>query len=452
MHRIFRHGNRGSVLIVVIWIALGLAAVVLYFANTVFMEYRAADQAQAGLESEQAIEGARRYLTYALKNQTTKGVIPSLDDGDYLAQEIPIGEAQFSLIGRDATVDTYPTEPVYGLVDEASKLSLNTATLEMLESLPGMDADVAAAIIDWRDADDEVNAGGAESQDYLMLEKPYNAKNSDFETPEELRLVMNMNMALLLGEDANRNGVLDANENDGNASPPDDDGDGILDPGILEYVTTFTREPGADSSGGQKISLTKASGLSSTNLQQVLNKMSDQGRAQQIYQATRSRASAMHSPLELYMICREIAQMTPQEFQEIEGSLLNQNGSGLVNVTTASSTVLTALLEGDSATASQLTSARGGLDSTALQSVAWVGDAVTPEIAAQIGPYITAHSYQYSADICATGHEKRGFRREWIVFDTEESEPKVIYRRDLTRYGWPLGENNRATSNAQAAK
>lgn len=452
MRRMMRQSERGTLLIVVIWIALGLAAVVLYFANSVLMEYRSADQAQAGLESEQAIEGARRYLTYILKNQETKGVMPDIANSDYVAEEVPVNNASFYLVGRDFSVDTYPTEPVYGLIDEASKLNINTASLEMLEALPGMDSDVAAAIIDWRDADEDVTGGGAESQDYSVLDSSYNAKNAAFETPEELRLVMHMDMALLYGEDTNRNGVLDPNEDDADASPPGDNDDGLLNPGLLEYVTTFTREPSTDSAGGAKVSTLKASGISRTNFQQLLSKLSDPQRAQQILQATNSRLSAMKSPLELYMICREMAQMTPEEFKEIEEGLLNQTGNGLVNVSTASLPVLTALLLGDSSTASQIVSARAGLDSDSLQSVAWLADVLTPELSAQVGPSITAHSYQYSADICATGHEKRGFRREWILFDTEETDPKVIYRRDLTRLGWPLGESNRPTQVAEAAK
>ena len=45
------------------------------------------------------------------------------------------------------------------------------------------------------------------------------------------------------------NGVLDPNENDGDANPPTDNMDGTLDPGLLEYVTVYTREPTTTRSG-----------------------------------------------------------------------------------------------------------------------------------------------------------------------------------------------------------
>ena len=47
-------------------------------------------------------------------------------------------------------------------------------------------------------------------------------------------------MDYLYGEDANLNGILDPNENDGPLNPPNDNQDGILDPGLFEYVTVWT--------------------------------------------------------------------------------------------------------------------------------------------------------------------------------------------------------------------
>ena len=56
-----------------------------------------------------------------------------------------------------------------------------------------------------------------------------------------------------------------------------------------------------------------------------------------------------------------------------------------------------------------------------------------------IGPYITCHSYQFTADIAAVGSFGRGYRRVKFVFDTSEGTPKIIYRQDLTHLGWALG-------------
>ena len=50
-------------------------------------------------------------------------------------------------------------------------------------------------------------------------------------------------MQVLYGEDANLNGILDPNENDGDVLPPTDNADGLLQPGLLEYVTIYSQEP-----------------------------------------------------------------------------------------------------------------------------------------------------------------------------------------------------------------
>ena len=136
--------------------------------------------------SHPAVLGAIRYVQHFLAAPETPGQPPSEDL--YQREAGAIGDAQFWLIGRTNTTDTI-TEPHFGLVDEASKLNLNTATLEMLEALPRMTPDLAAAIIDWRDADSKVTPGGAEDETYLRKNPPYRCKNAPFESVDELRLV-----------------------------------------------------------------------------------------------------------------------------------------------------------------------------------------------------------------------------------------------------------------------
>ena len=70
--------------------------------------------------------------------------------------------------------------------------------------------------------------------------------------------------------------------------------------------------------------------------------------------------------------------------------------------------------------------------------VSWVFAALPPAKAVSILPYITVRSYQYSADIVAVSGDGRAFKRVRIVLDTTTLPPKIVYRRDLTSYGWPL--------------
>jgi hypothetical protein len=93
-----------------------------------------------------------------------------------------------------------------------------------------------------------------------------------------------------------------------------------------------------------------------------------------------------------------------------------------------------------------------------LGSVAWVVDALgatSPVIKAlQTGDYITTRSYQFTADIAAVGPLGRGYRRVRFVFDTSNGTPQIVYRQDLSRLGWALGDKVRQTwfANANATK
>src|SRR5665213_446666 len=226
------HGSeKGSVLIIVLWIAIGLVSIALYFANSMNYELAAADNRVNGLTAEQAIEGAARYVSYALQNFATNGAMP--DNTQFKCEAVVIGDAKFWIIGRDPNADN-PTTPYFGLVDEGGKLNLNNVSTNVFQFLPNMDLDFANAIMDWR------GTNGVVSLDYTSL--GYEPKNAPFETVDELRLVYGATQDLLVGEDLNRNGILDANEKDLNS-------DGELTPGLIEDVTVYTREPNFHADG-----------------------------------------------------------------------------------------------------------------------------------------------------------------------------------------------------------
>src|SRR5438876_8443168 len=93
-----RSREHGSVLIIVMWVAFGLVSVALYFAHSMTYELRASDNRSAGVEAEQAIEGAARYVNYVLTTSGTNGVTPN--PANYLCEGVPVGDARFWLIGR----------------------------------------------------------------------------------------------------------------------------------------------------------------------------------------------------------------------------------------------------------------------------------------------------------------------------------------------------------------
>ncbi|MBM3837084.1 MAG: hypothetical protein FJ398_03825 [Verrucomicrobia bacterium] len=423
--------EHASVLIIVLWITFGLVSTALYFGHSMLFEFRASDNHTAGVEAEQAIEGAARYVAYALTNLTQPGQFPELQWYD--VENVPVGESLYWLIGRtnvSMQLDRNET-PRFGLIDEASKLNLNTATLEMLQNLPRMTPQLAAAIIDWRDEDTNPSQDGAETETYSRLNPPYQSKNARFESIEELRLLFGADPEILYGEDYNRNGILDPNENDGDLSWPVDNRDGKLDPGILEFVTIFSLEANTRTNGSPRVNVSGGG----TNLAELLQEKFDQARVNAIQQRVASATN--RSVLEFFLR----SGMTAEEFAEIEGDLTTTNAAvieGLINVNTAPVEVLACVPGIGWDKAQQVVDYRQS-QSAVLTSLAWVAEILDQASAIQAGPYLTSRSYQFTADIAAVGHHGRGYRRTAFVFDTSEGAPKIIYRRDLGRLGWALG-------------
>jgi DNA uptake protein ComE-like DNA-binding protein len=369
-----------------------------------------------------------RYAAYVLKNFAVNGVVPD-PTTDYQTAALPVGDASFWFIGRDPN-QTPTADPVFALVDEASKLNLNTANSAMLQALPGMTPDLAQAIINWRSPS---GSTGTASGTYAALNPPRLNKGAPFESVDELRLVYGATLDLLLGEDTNRNGALDANEDDGAQSPPADNQDAVLQPGLWEYVTIYSKQPNTRSDGSQRINITtpQLRGGLSALLQRRLNA----GRAAAIMAQIGTRDFA--SVAEFMVVGGFVA----DEFQKVHTDItasIGATANGLVNVNTASATVLSCIPGIGPNNAAAIVAYRLAHLSS-LTSLAWVAQVLSRSDLVRAGPYITDQSYQFSADIAAVGPFGRGYDREKFVFDTSTDTPRVIYHENLNAYGWALG-------------
>src|SRR6185369_1409775 len=181
----------------------------------------------------------------------------------------------------------------------------------------GMTPQIAAAIMDWRDTDTTVSTDGAEDETYSRFSPPYKTKNGPFETVEELRLVAGMTKEILYGEDANLNGVLDANENDSDNSPPYDNRDGRLDPGLMEYFTVYSREPatGTNINTRANVQALLETVLSSQRVTEVMRQLFPAGGP------GGAAGQQMRSVMEFYLR----SGMTEDEFASIANSLSATN-------------------------------------------------------------------------------------------------------------------------------
>jgi type II secretory pathway component PulK len=424
----FRKSETGSILIVTIWVVLVLTGLALVFSRAMRVEAIATANSISSLKAEEIARGAMSFIKARLNETDTALKL----EGETPYKAISVGDGCFWLLrpnlGDDETC-------YYGIRDEAGKVNLNTASYEMLMKLPNMTSELAASIIDWRDTNNVLTEGGAENEYYLLLDNPYYCKNSELESVEEVLIIKGASQQILFGEDANRNGVLDANENDGDKSDPPDDMDGTLDRGFYDYVTVYSVEPNTDSSGKQRLDITSNQG--SQQLQTLLQKANSSLDAVSLRQFTRS--FRFSNILDFYQKAQSYLGLTAAQFKQIEDGISSSSAatvSGLINVSTAPKEVLMCIPGIEEADAEALIRKREA-DGTDTSSITWVYDAL-PAKAAAIGGYLTIHSYQYSADIISASGDGRSFCRYRMVADTRDSKFKVLYWKSLKHLGWPL--------------
>jgi type II secretory pathway component PulK len=218
------------VLILVIVILIALLLAVYAFSRTMItydsVSRLTGKQIQAGLLMESGVESARSFLRSSDSDRQDAGgiwnnyqqfqAIPILLDSEGRA------EGCCSLLAPNINDEGNYEGVRFGLQDESTRLNLNVvAKLDeqqsgvgraLLMGLPGMTADIADAILDWMDADDQARENGCEESYYSRLNPPYAPKNGPLDTIEELLLVRGVTPQLLFGMDINRNYAIDDNE------------------------------------------------------------------------------------------------------------------------------------------------------------------------------------------------------------------------------------------------
>jgi type II secretory pathway component PulK len=441
--------RRGSILIIVLWVAFGLCSIALYFAHSMSMEFQAADNEVAGVEAEQAIEGAAVYVSNVIATLAISNNMPP--PVSFRADNVKVGNATFWLIGRDTNdlqTSAQGDHPVWGLVDEASRVNLNNTNM-VFQNLPQMTANLAAAMSDWQSASSTPSTGGAKSQTYSGLNPPYLCKDAPYDTTGELNLVYGMNLDYLYGEDANLNGILDPNENDGATTPPNDNQDGVLDPGLLEYVTVWTKgESLTATNGTPRVAVNNTTALNAliqSNFPSLTQYVTGGGGGRTTGAgrggAGAAAAAGTYTSVLPFYALNSAKGMSATDFQQIEPYLMNPSTVGLINVNTATATAL-ACIPGIGLTLAPQVLAYRQSNPPQTPSVSWLLTALggNATVAAQVGPYVTAYSYQYTADVAAVGHYGRGYRRVRFVFDCSSGVPLIVYRQDLTHLGWALGK------------
>ena len=258
--------RRGGFFLVVVLVVVAVATLAAYSFTETMLAYDeathlASDRVQTRAAAESGIEMTRRILAQPTESRDASGGVQNnamLFQGITVVAPADDGRAvNFSIVapGMDETGRLAGVR--FGLQNESAKLNVNAlialeessdllmpamavasalggdtaggllesaggldaaASGEMslaqslLMTLPGMSIDIADAILDWLDEDEEPRPYGAELEYYTTLPTPYAPKNGPIESVEELLLVRGVTPQLLFGVDANRNGVVDAGE------------------------------------------------------------------------------------------------------------------------------------------------------------------------------------------------------------------------------------------------
>ncbi len=147
-------------------------------------------------------DAAVKKAQFCLKKQEEKGYDalgdPWSNDASAF-KDASVGDGKFSVSYEYTDEIIKDTSIRYGLIDEESKININVINSAVIERLirgvlncTDIEAqELAASIVDWRDADSflSIPLGSAEDGYYKGLRYPYEAKDADFESFDEVLLV-----------------------------------------------------------------------------------------------------------------------------------------------------------------------------------------------------------------------------------------------------------------------
>jgi DNA uptake protein ComE-like DNA-binding protein len=254
--------ERASVLVGLLWCLALLSVVVIGVLYSSRLDLQVAkntaDTIQARYLALAAIEKAKAllYQDERERQRSARHHSGALYDAPEHFRDVPLGRGLFSVIRQSGPGETRGI--IYGVSDEESRLNINRAQNDALAKIRGMTPDVIAALQDWRDGDTAVTPGGAEAEYYASRKPPVQPRNGPLETLQEFLMIRDVPRDLFLGEDTNQNGLLDPWENDGGASPPNDNRDGILDTGWAGLFTTDSAASGNNAGGHERIDIRSA--------------------------------------------------------------------------------------------------------------------------------------------------------------------------------------------------
>ncbi|MFO1023238.1 MAG: type II secretion system protein GspK [Planctomycetales bacterium] len=268
------HGTprrEGSVLVIVLVIVALLSLGAYSFSEFMLIEAESSDFHTRAAQSREAADSGVEMVASYLADRAARTPSASYSNSDlFYHQALASANAanahdfgRFSIVSPVLTDTTFQSVR-FGLRDESSKINVNqlpsmgmdeTQARQFLMGIPNMTTEIADAILDWVDTDSQPRQNGAEQSAYNNANPPITVRNGPMQSLDEMLSIQGITPELFFGEDLNRNGILDPNENDGNAQPPNDNADGILQRGFVDYFTIYSRESNLKSDNTAKINI-----------------------------------------------------------------------------------------------------------------------------------------------------------------------------------------------------
>lgn len=224
--------SKGAILIVALWMLAILTVFAVGLGHRMSMEIKIVGFYLDRLKAESLAKAGLRRAIEEKAGELRQGMSTDIDalseswaNNPELFKKISLGDGTYTVSYEFMEEETEKKEAMtlYGMMDEESRININTAPFEVLTNLflsKEHDASsakgMAAAIIDWRDEDSYVGVDpdtklpiGAEDEYYQDLKSPYNCKNKEFEIVEELFLVKGITPEVFYGEDIDEDGILE---------------------------------------------------------------------------------------------------------------------------------------------------------------------------------------------------------------------------------------------------
>jgi general secretion pathway protein K len=210
-------GSKGIALVMVLWVTTILSVVVLEFCYSMRTEVNITRNYQEGLQLYAMAEGGlqRSIAELILKHDArAQQIRKAAKEGETAGKY-----EEWVTDGREYSFPFERGECSIRVMGEAGKVNINRVSDAMLRKimtnlgLEGEGRDIAVdSILDWRDPDDFVRVNGAETDYYRSLKDPYDCKNANLDSIEELLLVRGITSELFYGQRMKREEGEDTQE------------------------------------------------------------------------------------------------------------------------------------------------------------------------------------------------------------------------------------------------